>query len=109
MVGYQSKNISEYIDAAKYTLTQREMGTAGDSWGWSIAHRQNLWARVGDGEEAYKQYQKLLTMRTSTNLWSKTPAGFQIDGNFGGTAGVSEMLLQSHSGYIEPLAAIPSS
>ena len=98
-----------WIDAAKYTLTQREMGTAGDSWGWSIAHRQNLWARVGDGEEAYKQYQKLLTMRTATNLWAKTPAGFQIDGNFGGTAGVSEMLLQSHSGYIEPLAAIPSS
>ena len=97
-----------WIDAAKYTLSQREMGTAGDSWGWSIAHRQNLWARVGDGEEAYRQYQKLLKMRTSTNLWSKTPAGFQIDGNFGGAAGVSEMLLQSQSGYIEPLAAIPS-
>ena len=97
-----------WIDAAKYTLSQREMGTAGDSWGWSIAHRQNLWARVGDGEEAYHQYQKLLTMRTATNLWSKTPAGFQIDGNFGGTAGVSEMLLQSQSGYIEPLAAIPA-
>ena len=98
-----------WLDAAKYTLSQREKGTAGDAWGWSIAHRQNLWARVGNGDEAYRQYQKLLTMRTSTNLWSKTPAGFQIDGNFGGTAGVSEMLLQSHSGYIEPLAAIPSS
>ena len=97
-----------WIDAAKYTLSQRELGTAGDSWGWSIAHRQNLWARVGDGDAAYNQYQKLLTMRTATNLWSKTPAGFQIDGNFGGTAGVSEMLLQSQSGYIEPLAAIPS-
>ena len=97
-----------WIDAAIYTLSQREMGTAGDTWGWSIAHRQNLWARVGDGEQAYKQYRKLLTMRTSTNLWSKTPAGFQIDGNFGGTAGVAEMLLQSQSGYIEPLAAIPS-
>ena len=97
-----------WIDAAKYTLSQREMGTAGDTWGWSIAHRQNLWARAGDGDEAYRQYQKLLTMRTATNLWSKTPAGFQIDGNFGGTAGVAEMLLQSQSGYIEPLAAIPS-
>lgn len=97
-----------WIDAAKYTLSQREKGTAGDAWGWSIAHRQNLWARVGNGEEAYRQYQKLLTMRTSTNLWSKTPAGFQIDGNFGGASGVSEMLLQSQSGYIEPLAAIPS-
>ncbi|MBE6537422.1 MAG: glycoside hydrolase family 95 protein, partial [Ruminococcaceae bacterium] len=97
-----------WVDAAKYTLSQREMGTAGDSWGWSIAHRQNLWARAGVGEEAYRQYQKLLSMRTATNLWSKTPAGFQIDGNFGGTAGVAEMLLQSQSGYIEPLAAIPS-
>ena len=97
-----------WLDAARYTLSQREKGTEGDVWGWSIAHRQNLWARVGDGEEAYRQYKKLLTMRTSTNLWAKTPAGFQIDGNFGGTAGVSEMLLQSQSGYIEPLAAIPS-
>ena len=97
-----------WIDAAKYTLSQREMGTAGDAWGWSIAHRQNLWARVGDGDEAYRQYQKLLNMRTTTNLWAMTPAGYQIDGNFGGTAGVSEMLLQSHSGYIEPLAAIPA-
>lgn len=97
-----------WIDAARYTLSQREKGKDGDIWGWSIAYRQNLWARVGDGNEAYHQYQKLISMRTSTNLWCKTPAGFQIDGNFGGTAGVAEMLLQSHSGYIEPLAAIPS-
>ena len=97
-----------WIDAAKYTLSQREKGTDGDVWGWSIAFRQSLWARVGDGDEAYHQYQKLLAMRTSTNLWSKTPSGFQIDANFGGTAGVSEMLLQSQSGYIEPLAAIPN-
>ena len=97
-----------WIDAARYTLSQREKGTDGDVWGWSIAYRQNLWARVGDGDAAYHQYQKLISMRTSTNLWCKTPAGFQIDGNFGGTAGVAEMLLQSQSGYIEPLAAIPS-
>ncbi len=103
-----NSNTPAWIDAARYTLMQREKGTAGDIWGWSIAFRQNLWARVGDGEEAHRQYRKLLTMRTATNLWSKTPAGFQIDANFGGTAGVAEMLLQSQSGYIEPLAAIPS-
>jgi hypothetical protein len=103
-----NSNTPAWIDAAKYTLSQREMGTAGDTWGWSIAFRQNLWARAGEGDAAYRQYQKLLKMRTSTNLWSKTPAGFQVDANFGGTAGVCEMLLQSQSGYIEPLAAIPS-
>ncbi len=97
-----------WIDAARYTLSQREKGKDGDIWGWSIAFRQNLWARVGDGEEAYHQYQKLISMRTASNLWCKTPAGFQIDGNFGGTAGVAEMLVQSHAGYIEPLVALPS-
>ena len=97
-----------WIDAAKYTLTQRETGTAADVWGWSLAFRQGLWARAGEGNEAYRQYQKLIGSRSSANLWSKTPAGFQIEANFGGTAGVAEMLLQSQSGYIEPLAAIPS-
>jgi len=103
-----NSNTPAWIDAAKYTLKERETGNAADAWGWSLAFRQNLWARAGAGEEAYRQYQKLLSMRTATNLWSKTPAGFQIDANFGGTAGVAEMLLQSQSGYIEPLAAIPS-
>ena len=97
-----------WIDAAKYTLSQRETGSAADAWGWSLAFRQNLWARAGAGNEAWCQYRKLLSLRTSANLWSKTPAGFQIDANFGGTSGVCEMLLQSQSGYIEPLAAIPA-
>ena len=96
-----------WIDAAKYTLTERQKGAAADEWGWSLAYRQNLWARAGEGNEAYVQLKKLLSMRTATNLWSKTPAGFQIEANFGATAGIAEMLLQSQAGYIEPLAAVP--
>lgn len=95
-------NTAEWMEAAKVTLRER-----GDkSNGWSMAHRQCLWARVKDGNRAYKLYQMILNNGVFENLWGRCPP-FQIDGNFGGTAGVAEMLLQSHEGYIEPLAAIP--
>lgn len=95
-------NTPEWLEAAKITLTER-----GDkSTGWAMAHRQNLWARAKNGNRAYKLYQDILTYGTTENLWGSHPP-FQIDANFGATAGVAEMLLQSHEEYIEPLAAIP--
>ncbi|WP_372798030.1 glycoside hydrolase family 95-like protein, partial [Pontiella sp.] len=93
----------EWMQAAKVSLDRR----GNDTTGWAMAHRMNLRARTKDGDEALKVYRKLIRERTYENLWTTHPP-FQIDSNFGCMAGVAEMLLQSHEGYIEPLAALPS-
>ena len=106
----------ELAEACRVTLNRREGNVGAGDIGWSLAWKMNFWARLGDAEHAYRMFKYLMSPRfdekkregiTSENLFCSCSGKYQIDGNMGGAAGITEMLLQSQEGFIHFIPALP--
>ena len=100
-----NSNTPHWLDAARTTLILRKSLTSGGT-GWGDAQRMFAFARTGDGESAMVVLKRLAKTNLYNNMWNNHARCFQVDGNLGVMAAISEMLIQSHDGYLNLLPAI---